>query len=231
MCGVLSHTQQLSISLDTKWITYNSVPFWQTAWGHRQNPPAQSNKTGPELGANCTAQAATWLWRGRSQDSRLSFNSLSEGLTELQRIVYLWLPVDYEGYNQTKGMRGKLREGARRHRPLSTWMCSPTWKVSKPCPSLVFRETSSHCCCCVAAQLAQLFCSSMNCSPPGSSVHGISQARKLEWVALSLSSGSSQPRDWTHVSCTGRRFFTTERLGKPSFITYTRPIKSLVTGA
>ena len=47
-----------------------------------------------------------------------------------------------------------------------------------------------------------LFCDPMDCSPPGSSVHGISQARILEWVAISLSRGSSQPRDWT---CIGRQ--------------------------
>ena len=41
----------------------------------------------------------------------------------------------------------------------------------------------------------------MDCSPPGSSVHGISQARILEWVAISYSRGSSWPRDWTWVSC------------------------------
>ena len=41
----------------------------------------------------------------------------------------------------------------------------------------------------------------MDCSPPGSSVHGILQVRILEWVAISLSKGSSPPRDQTHVSC------------------------------
>ena len=41
----------------------------------------------------------------------------------------------------------------------------------------------------------------MACTPPGSSVHGILQARILEWVAISFSRGSSQPRDWTRVSC------------------------------
>ena len=40
----------------------------------------------------------------------------------------------------------------------------------------------------------------MDCSPPGSSVHGILQARILEWVAISFSRGSSQPRDRTQVS-------------------------------
>ena len=41
----------------------------------------------------------------------------------------------------------------------------------------------------------------MHCSPPGSSVHGISRARILEWVAISCSRGSSRPRDQTDVSC------------------------------
>ena len=44
-------------------------------------------------------------------------------------------------------------------------------------------------------------CDPMDCSPPGSSVLGISQARILEWVAISFSRGSS----WTHISCIGRR--------------------------
>ena len=45
----------------------------------------------------------------------------------------------------------------------------------------------------------------MDCSPPGSSAHGILQARILEWVAISSSRGSSRPRDQTCVSCIGRR--------------------------
>ena len=48
----------------------------------------------------------------------------------------------------------------------------------------------------------------MNSSPPGSSVHGIFQARVLEWVAVPFSRGSSQPRDWTQVSRIAGRFFT-----------------------
>ena len=45
-----------------------------------------------------------------------------------------------------------------------------------------------------------LFCDPMDCSPPGSSVRGISQARILEWVAISSFRGSSSPRDWICVS-------------------------------
>ena len=44
----------------------------------------------------------------------------------------------------------------------------------------------------------------MDCSLPGSSVHGILQARILEWLAVPFSRGSSHPRDRTHVSCIGR---------------------------
>ena len=58
----------------------------------------------------------------------------------------------------------------------------------------------------------------MDCSPAGSSVHEISQAAVLEWVALSFSRGSFWPRHWTHVSChscIAGRFFTTGPPGKP----------------
>ena len=50
------------------------------------------------------------------------------------------------------------------------------------------------------AQLCPTLCDPMDCSPSGSSDHGIFQARLLEWVAISFSSGSSQPRDRTRVS-------------------------------
>ena len=58
------------------------------------------------------------------------------------------------------------------------------------------------------------------CSLPGSSVHGILQARILEWVAISFSRGSFPPRDQTSLSClscTEGEFFAPEPLGKPLF--------------
>ena len=56
------------------------------------------------------------------------------------------------------------------------------------------------------AQLCPTLCNPMDCSPPGSSIHGVFQARVLEWIAISFSRGSSWPRDWTRVSCiAGRR--------------------------
>ena len=58
------------------------------------------------------------------------------------------------------------------------------------------------------AHSAMILFDPVDCSPPGSSVHGISQARILEWVAISYSRESSQPQNQTHdscVSCIGRR--------------------------
>ena len=61
---------------------------------------------------------------------------------------------------------------------------------------------------CLFLSHVQHFCDPMDCSPPGSSVHGILQARILEWVAIPFSRGSSKPRDRTQVSCIAGRFFT-----------------------
>ena len=68
--------------------------------------------------------------------------------------------------------------------------------VAKSCPTLATPWTVAH---------------------PGSSVHGISQARILEWVAISFSRGSSRPRDRTHISCFAGGFFSAEPPGKPSY--------------
>ena len=57
----------------------------------------------------------------------------------------------------------------------------------------------------VCAQLCLTLCDPMDCSPLGSSVHGILQARILEWVSISFSKGSSQLRDQTCLSCFGRQ--------------------------
>ena len=55
----------------------------------------------------------------------------------------------------------------------------------------------------LCVQLTHMHWGSMNCSPPASSVNGISQARILEWVTISFSREFSQPRYQSHVSCIG----------------------------
>ena len=64
------------------------------------------------------------------------------------------------------------------------------------------------CVCVCVSQSCSTLCNPTNYSLPASSVHGISQARILEWVAIPFSRGSSHLRDWILVSCTGGRFFT-----------------------
>ena len=59
----------------------------------------------------------------------------------------------------------------------------------------------------LVAQSCLILCNPMDCNLPGSSVHGILQARILEWVAISSTRGSSQPWNQTQVSCIPGRFF------------------------
>ena len=65
-------------------------------------------------------------------------------------------------------------------------------------------------CCCLVSKSCPALCDPLDCSPPGSSVYGISQARILGWVAISFFRGSSQPRDQTCAPCMASRFFTTD---------------------
>ena len=76
--------------------------------------------------------------------------------------------------------------------------------------------------CCLVSELCPTLCNSLDHSPPGSSVHRISQARILEWVAISSFRGSSPPRDRTLISCLAGRFFTTEPPGS-SQLSYPHP--------
>ena len=67
---------------------------------------------------------------------------------------------------------------------------------------LIYRFKKVHRCSVTNSCLT--LCHPLDCRPPGCSVHGISQAKILEWIAISYSRESSHPRDWTHVSCIGR---------------------------
>ena len=85
-------------------------------------------------------------------------------------------------------LRGRFFTTSSTWEALSEWLGEVKWnKVAQSCPTL---------------------CHPVICSLPGSSVHGIFQARVLEWVAISFSRGSSQPRDQTRVSRTAGRRFT-----------------------
>ena len=77
---------------------------------------------------------------------------------------------------------------------------------------------------CLVAQSCPTLFDSMDCSSPGSSVHGILQARILDWATISYSRGSFPPRDGVHFSCApglAGWFFMTEPPGKPWDCFYT----------
>ena len=60
----------------------------------------------------------------------------------------------------------------------------------------------------LVAQSSPTLCNTVDYSPPGSLVHGLLQARILEWITIPFSRGSSWPREWTQVSCLSGGFFT-----------------------
>ena len=79
------------------------------------------------------------------------------------------------------------------------------WSLNKICASVII---VCMCVCVLVTQSCPTLCNPMDCTLPGSSVHGILQARILEWAAISFSKGPYWPRDWTLVSLIADRFFT-----------------------
>ena len=72
--------------------------------------------------------------------------------------------------------------------------------------------------CGLIAKSCLTLCDPLGWNLPGFSGHGISQARILEWVAISFSKGSSWSRDWTHVSCITGEFFTNWATGNTAWV-------------
>ena len=69
----------------------------------------------------------------------------------------------------------------------------------------------------IKASVNSYWCAHTDCDPMHYSVHGILQARILEWVAIPFSRGSSQPRDWTQISrIVGRFFYQLSHKGSPA---------------
>ena len=116
---------------------------------------------------------------------------------------------------------GSQRVGHDWATPLFTFTIHSKWKI------IMLLSTSRNldraqdvvCWCCLVVKSCLTLCDPIDCSPPGSSVHGILQARILECVAIPFSRQSFWPRDWTHrlnlPSAPAGRFFTAEPPGKP----------------
>ena len=92
------------------------------------------------------------------------------------------------------------------------------WAVLKGrCLSVCVSLCVCVCVCVLVAQLCPTLCDPTDYSPPGFSVHGILQARVLEWITIPFSIGTSKCRGRTLVSCITGRFFTVWATGKSSW--------------
>ena len=110
-----------------------------------------------------------------------------------------------------------IKTGARtskEERGESDSILRPSFQILDPAVPGADALGSMRCCRLFVPQLYLTLYNPMDYSPPGSSLYGIFQAGVLEWVAISLSRGSSQPSDWTHASYIVGGFFTAELPGK-----------------
>ena len=106
------------------------------------------------------------------------------------------------------GNGGKRRRGRQRMRWLDCIRDSMDVSLSELWEMVIDREAWHAAIHRVTKSRTRLStCTELDCSPPGSSVHGILQANILEWVASPFSRGSSRPRDSTQVSCIASRCF------------------------
>ena len=103
------------------------------------------------------------------------------------------------------------------HCPYSHFFRAETKPMPPFSPSGSSQQVPRYRVCYLTTESCLTLSNPMGCSPPGSSVHKSLQAIIVEWVSLPFSWGSSQTRDWTWVSCTGRWFFTTEPPGKSRY--------------
>ena len=149
---------------------------------------------GTELG--CQPQG-TVSWRKTKH--RLAFTHNLNARAQRNRLQFLNL-VNLQDEKLEFRQLGNRQDQAK-PKPLCGWKLS---QRSHPSPSdcliccCVSSATQNVCGVCVCAQSCLTLCDPMDCSPPGFSVHGIFQARILEWLAIFFS------RDWICVSCIGR---------------------------
>ena len=94
-----------------------------------------------------------------------------------------------------------MEQGHSHYSAVSLFWCCQTQPLCIP--------SNISLCMCVSCSVRSDSLWPMNCSPPSSLVHGILQARIVEWVAISYSRGSFRPSDWTHIYRIAVRFWTT----------------------
>ena len=126
-----------------------------------------------------------------------------------------WMALTHNGWNLWRPSKPTSSSQKRKLWPGKVKIMSWVYPVAD-----IFKGAKSFSVACVCALLLYsclTLCDPTDCSPSGSSVHGILQARTLEWAAISFSKGSSWPRDWTQIANIAGRFFTAEPPGKTPF--------------
>ena len=134
------------------------------------------------------------MFRGKNYSGRNLDGSLNQKTHESQQLL------SFSQQPHSKKEKGKKKFAS--HCLHFLFLCSQVNPVSPDFHTHHSTEASV-----LSAQLCLTLCDPMDCSPPDSSVPGISQVRILAWVAISSSRGVSRPRNWTcifHVSCIGR---------------------------
>ena len=144
-------------------------------------------------------------WLSSKINSRRVLDNIPNFLKHSKKLKYIplifWTFKNYSGpqrrmvlgVGERTGKPGMLQSmGLQSQTQLSDWTTT---------------EEINVCVCVLVTQSCQTLCNPMNCCPPGF-VCGILQARILEWVAISFSRRTSQPRDQTQVSSTANKFFT-----------------------
>ena len=132
-------------------------------------------------------------WNGLRSTALMlhSLRYLGAGLRELMVLFFLFLALDYSLGLFNRRFLGEQKISSL---PVFLWHCL----IHLP-SNLLWNEVAQSC---------PTLCDPMDCSLPGSSIHGIFRARVLEWVASSFSRRSSWPRDWTWVSRIVGKCFT-----------------------
>jgi len=137
-------------------------------------------------------------------------NYLCSRGSQIPKITGNRVGISWVGLEISLGNREGVAGGTRYRERLDHWSLRPTSPGSSKTSQgwvPVFKphmQQEGLCCCCLVAQSFPTLWDLMDCSPPGSFVSGIFQARILQWVAISFCRGSSLPKDRTHVSCIGR---------------------------
>ena len=132
----------------------------------------------------------------------------------ISKVLDKWFQVPTQrGFQQSLSTdeRCHQSEASCLWRGRGTLACRPVWPpLWQDGPQSAARSRAHTSCCCLVAQSCPTLCDPMDCGLTGSFAYGISQARILQWAAISSSRGSSQSSDPTSVSCLAGRFFITE---------------------